>query len=148
MISRCEESAPPFLPSSSSSSIADDELILTPSTTHPELFDEEEVVGSTCDRSTADNEACTAPNHHLQPPAGVLQEREPVGYVDELEPLRPENMTEGTWAGGWERWKTPLGDGTMEFDVRKWTFASKSPGLIVVGSSLMIRVPMGSSRPV
>jgi hypothetical protein len=114
---------PSLRSSSSSSSLSDDELILTPATPTLLLLDEE-AIDAVCKRYTDGAVSPGMPPKPLQPVVGTIQQQQAVGYVDELDPLRPYTMAPPTWAGGWSRWKRPMGDGSKKFDVRGWCVAS------------------------
>ena len=56
----------------------------------------------------------------------LLHKGRVIACLDDLNTLQPYTKPKATWRGGLEKWKKPVGDGSVDFDVQGWCIASKS----------------------
>jgi hypothetical protein len=120
------KNVPSLHSSSSYGSLCDDDLLLTPPTIIQELV-EGDAVDSICLKPTQQDLDWLKSARGSKPPAFLLIHKgRVIACLDNLDPLMPSTKTEATWTGGLGRWKKPVGNGSVDFDVRGWCIASKS----------------------
>jgi len=117
---------PSLQTSSSHGSLCDNDLLLTPPTIIQELV-EEDAVDSICLKPTNQDLDWLKRAPGSKPPVFLLLHKgRVIACLDSLDPLMPYTKPEATWTGGEGKWKKPVGNGSVDFDVRGWCIASKS----------------------